>query len=91
MALKMANSIRWPKIEFLHSTLEFQINVLDQISVLVGKNVKFNKRTGPNKCTGGKVKKVFSTKCPINQYEILLFISIRTCHRWTKLCITQKE
>ena len=39
-------------------TLEFQINVLDQISVLVGKNVKFNKRTGPNKCTGGKVKKI---------------------------------
>ena len=42
----------------------------------MGKNVKSNKRTGPNKCTGGKVKKVFSTKCPINQYEILLFITV---------------
>ena len=45
-------------------TLEFQINVLDQISVLVGKNVKFNKRTGPNKCTGEK----FENNLQLNQY-----------------------
>ena len=46
------------------TTLEFQINVLDQISVLVGKNVKFNKRTGPNKCTGEK----FENNLQLNQY-----------------------
>ena len=45
-------------------TLEFQINVLDQISVLVGKKVKFNKRTGPNKCTGEK----FENNLQLNQY-----------------------
>ena len=37
------------------STLRFLINVLDQISVLVGNFVKFNKRTGPNKHTGAKL------------------------------------
>ena len=31
------------------------INVLDQIRVLVGNFVKFNKRTGPNKHTGAKL------------------------------------
>ena len=33
-------------------TLRFLINVLDQISVLVGNFVKINKHTGPNKHTG---------------------------------------
>ena len=36
-------------------TLRFLINVLDQIRVLVGTFVKFNKRTGPNKHTGAKL------------------------------------
>ena len=36
------------------NTLEFLINVLDQISVLVGKYGKSNKGTGPNKRTGRK-------------------------------------
>ena len=47
---------------YLH-TLEFLINVLDQISVLVGKYGKNNKRTGPNKRTGGK-NAVLVGKCP---------------------------
>ena len=37
------------------STLRFLINVLDQISVLVGNFVKINKHTGPNKHTGAKL------------------------------------
>ena len=36
-------------------TLRFLINVLDQISVLVGNFVKVNKRTGPNKHTSAKL------------------------------------
>ena len=36
-------------------TLRFLINVLDQIRVLVGNFVKFDKRTGPNKHTGAKL------------------------------------
>ena len=36
-------------------TLRFLINVLDQISVLVGNFVKMNKHTGPNKHTGAKL------------------------------------
>ena len=37
------------------ATLRFLINVLDQISVLVGQFVKINKHTGPNKHTGAKL------------------------------------
>ena len=36
-------------------TLRFLINVLDQISVLVGNFVEINKHTGPNKYTGAKL------------------------------------
>ena len=36
-------------------TLRFLINVLDQISVLVGNFVKINKHTVPNKHTGAKL------------------------------------
>ena len=38
---------RWSVV----STLEFLINVLDQISVLLGNFVKMNKHTGPKKHT----------------------------------------
>ena len=45
-----------PKIASLKpSTLRFLINILDQISVLVGNFVKINKHTGPNKHTGAKL------------------------------------
>ena len=48
-------NLRVGNIKYQLGTLEFQINVLDSISVLVGKNVKINKHTGPNKFTGGIV------------------------------------
>ena len=41
-------------IHCYQNTLEFLINVLDQISVPIGKLVKINKHTGPNKHTDGK-------------------------------------
>ena len=37
------------------ATLRFLINVLDQISVLVGNFVKINKHTGTNNYTGAKL------------------------------------
>ena len=44
----------------------------------MGKNVKFNKRTGPNKCTGGKVKKNSLTKgFFIFDFKILIYEEIK--------------
>ena len=46
-------------------TLKFLINVLDQISILLGNFVEMNKHTGPNKHTGAKLlaQDIISYEC----------------------------
>ena len=70
-------------INFLNLyTLEFLINVLDQISILVGKFCKINKRTGTNKHTVGnkegwntlgpeKIRPIAIFRCKIRRFFVI--------------------
>ena len=51
MSLKAAEVCNY----FSSITLRFLINVLEQMSVLVGNFVKMKEHTGPNKHTGAKL------------------------------------